>query len=204
MADIFPDLPGLGWSVTKSPKFSTRVQKAISGRELRVLDQAYPIWTWTLAYGFLRDKNDIRGSGGLGVGYDELRTFAGFFLQMQGAFQSFQFNDPTDNYVAGQVIGTGNSVRTTWQLVRTFGGFVEPVYFVDVHAVYLDGTPTTLYTVYPTGLLTFNTEPPTGAVITADFAYNFNVRFADDAAEFENFMYQLWTLKQIKLQSVLA
>ena len=51
--------------------------------------------------------------------------------------------------------------------------------------------------------MTFTAPPPAGQVVTADFTYRFRVRFADDAAEFENFMYQLWQLKQIKLQSVL-
>ena len=45
--------------------------------------------------------------------------------------------------------------------------------------------------------------PGSGVVITADFTYYFLVRFAEDTAEFENFMYQLWSLKQVKLQSVL-
>ncbi len=37
-----------------------------------------------------------------------------------------------------------------------------------------------------------------------DGSIEFTVRFADDTAEFENFMYQLWSLKQVKLQSVLS
>ena len=68
MTAIFPSLPGLGWSVSKAPKFATRTQKAISGRELRVVDQLYPVWTFTLKYEFLRDEHDTRGSGGLGAG----------------------------------------------------------------------------------------------------------------------------------------
>lgn len=205
MTEIFPSLPGLGWSVSKAPRFATRMQKAISGRELRIADQIYPIWTWTLTYEILRDSHDIRGPGGLGIGFDELRLLGGFFLQRQGAFQSFQFNDPTDNAVIGQQIGTGNTVQTTWQLVRTFGGFVEPIYFADVHTIYFNGSPQSpsSYTIYPMGLVTFN-SPPGAVSITADFGYNFLVRFVEDIAEFENFMYQLWSLKQIKLQSVLA
>ena len=53
------------------------------------------------------------------------------------------------------------------------------------------------------GLVIFTTPPSAGQVIVADFTYRFRVRFAEDSAEFENFMYQLWQLKQIKLQSVL-
>ena len=64
MTAIFPVLPGLGWSVTKTPRFAGRIQNAISGRELRVLDQANPIWTWTLTYSLLRDKWDTRAATG--------------------------------------------------------------------------------------------------------------------------------------------
>src|SRR2546430_1740006 len=67
MTAIFPTLPGLGWSVTKSARFATRIQRAVNGRELRALDQPYPIWSWTLTYPLLRDKWDSR-SGGPGTG----------------------------------------------------------------------------------------------------------------------------------------
>jgi uncharacterized protein (TIGR02217 family) len=205
---IFPALPGLGWSVSKAPRFATRTQKAISGRELRVIDQFNPIWTFTLTYEILRDKHDTRGPNGLGAGYDELRTLAGFFLQQQGAFAPFLFDDPTDDTVAGQSIGTGNSSTTVFQLVRNFGGFSEPIVAPNVvSAIYFNGVLQSAagYTVdATTGLVTFTTAPPTSHAITADFTYYFRVRFADDTAEFENFMYQLWSLKQVKLQSVLS
>lgn len=207
MTAIFPSLPGLGWSVSKAPRFATRVQKAISGRELRVIDQVNPIWTWTLTFVLLRDEHDARGQGGQGLGYDELRTLAGFFLEQQGAFQPFLFDDPTDDRVSAQLIGSGDSTTTVFQLVRTFGGFTEPVVAPNsVSAVYFNGVvqPASHYSVDPaTGLVTFTTAPPTGQAITADFTYYFRVRFADDTTEFENFMYQLWSSKQVKLQSVL-
>jgi uncharacterized protein (TIGR02217 family) len=204
---IFPVLPGLGWSVTKSPRFAGRIQHAVSGREVRLLDQPYPIWTWTLTYALLRDKWDTRGPGGLGAGYDELRTIAGFFLAQQGTFQPFLFDDPTDNTVAAQLIGTGDSTNTVFQLVRNMGGFAEPMTAPNsVAAIYFNGVrqDPAGYTVDgDTGQVTFTAPPPSGQIVTADFTYRFRVRFADDTAEFENFMYQLWQLKQIKLQSVL-
>jgi len=206
---IFPALPGLGWSVAKAPQFATRTQKAISGRELRVVDQLYPIWTFTLTYQILRDEHDTRaGSGiGLGIGYDELRTLAGFFLQQQGSFGAFLFNDPTDDSVTAQYLATGDGSTTVFQLYRTFGGFTEPIVAPNVvNAIYFNGVlqSSSGYSVAPTtGLVTFEIAPPSGQTITADFTYYFLVRFADDTAEFENFMYQLWSLKQIKLQSVL-
>ena len=208
MTAIFPALPGLGWSVSKAPRFATRVQKATSGRELRVIDQTNPMWTWTLTFALLRDEHDTRGPNGPGAGFDELRTLAGFFLQQQGSFGAFLFDDPTDDVVAAQRIGTGDSTTTAFQLTRTFGGFTEPMTAPNVvSAIYFNGVlqAASHYTTDPaTGIATFATAPATGQAITADFTYYFRVRFADDTAEFENFMYQLWSLKQIKLQSVLS
>src|SRR6266404_5341503 len=207
MTVIFPALPGLGWSVTKSARFATRIQRAVNGRELRALDQPNPIWSWTLTYPLLRDKWDTRGAGiGTGTGYDELRTLAGFFLQQQGAFQSFLFDDSTDHAVTAEFLGTGDSSATAYQLVRNMGGFAEPITAPNlVSAIYFDGvlqSPTTYSVDNPTGLVTFATPPPAGQAITADYTYYFRVRFSDDTAEFENFMLQLWQARQIKLQSV--
>lgn len=203
---VFPVLPGQGWSVIKGAKFSTRTQRAVSGRETRVLDQILPIWTWTLTYDLLRDKNDTRSGGALGATFDELRTIAGFFLQMQGAFQAFAFNDPSDNAVTGQSIGIGNGSQLTFQLQRTFGGFAEPILAPHtVSHVYVDGVDSGGWSVNSdTGVVTFLAAPANAKPITADFTYYFKVRFSEDSAEFENFMYQLWQLKQIKLQSVLS
>ncbi len=212
MTAIFPTLPGLGWSVSKTPRFATRVQRAVSGRELRVLDQPNPLWSWTLTYSLLRDKNDTRAPSGPGVGYDELRTLMGFFLQQQGAFAPFLFDDPTDDQAAAQPIGTGDGSATIFQLVRTMGaglpggGFAEPIAAPNtLSAVYFNGVlqSPSIYGLDPsTGLVTFTTPPPAGQLVTADFTYYFRVRFADDSADFENFLYQLWALKQVKLQSV--
>ena len=87
------------------------------------------------------------------------------------------------------------------------GGFAEPVTAPDVvAAVNFDGIrqDPAAYSVDPdTGQVSFAAPPPAGEAITADFTYRFRVRFSDDTAEFENFMYQLWQLKQVKLQSVL-
>ena len=206
---VFPSLPGLGWSVTKTPRFATRTQHAVSGRELRVLDQAYPIWTWTLTYSLLRDPHDTRGSNGLGAGYDELRTLMGFWLSRQGGFGTFLFDDPTDWIVSDQPIGTGDGVTTQFQLGRTVGGygFFEPIVAPrTVLAIRSNGVtiaPANYTVDFDTGIVTLTAPRAPGHVIAVDFSYWFRCRFADDSAEFENFMYQLWQLKQLKLQSVL-
>ena len=171
MALIFPTLPGLAWSVTKSPTFQTRIQRAVSGRELRALDYPYPLWQFALVYDFLRDDP--------AAGYDELRTLVCFFMMCQGAFGSFLFEDPSDRERVGQWIGIGNSSAAAFQLQRTMGttlpggGFVEPITAPNVvGTIYFDGIvqdPDT-YAVDPeTGLVTFSSPPGSGLIITADF-----------------------------------
>jgi uncharacterized protein (TIGR02217 family) len=204
MALIFPTLPGLAWSVTKTPTFQTRIQRAASGRELRALDYPFPLWQFTLAFEFLRDN--------AAAGLDELRTLMGFYLMCQGAYGSFLFQDPTDREVSGQFLGIGNASATAFQLQRAFGtvlpggGFFEPIVAPEaVAAVYFNGVTQSLagYGVDPeTGVLTFGTPPPNGLTITADFSYYFRCRFVDDRYDFENFMDRLWQLKKLSFISV--
>jgi uncharacterized protein (TIGR02217 family) len=201
---VFPALPGLAWSVTKSPTFQTRIQRAASGRELRALDYPYPLWQFALVFDLLRDNP--------AAGYDELRTLMGFFMLCQGAFGTFLFRDPSDDRVAGQQIGIGNASTTVFQLQRSMGttlpggGFQEPIVAPNiVSAVYLNGitqSPSS-YSVDPnTGLVTFATAPGSGLIISADFSYYFRCRFVTDSYTFENFMFQLWQLKQLTFISV--
>ena len=204
MALIFPALPGLAWSVTKTPTFQTRIQRAASGRELRVLDYPYPLWQFALVYDFLRDNP--------AAGYDELRTLLGFFMLCQGAFGTFLFRDPSDCQVLRQPIGVGNASTTAFQLQRSMGtalpggGFLEPIIAPDVvGAIYCNGItqdPST-YSVDPnTGLVTFGLAPAVGLIITVDFTYYFRCRFLDDKYDFENFMHRLWQLKKLTFISV--
>ena len=206
MADIgvFPSLPGLAWSVTKTPTFQTRIQRAVSGRELRALDYPYPLWQFTLVFDLLRDSP--------AAGYDELRTLMGLFLLCQGAFGTFLFRDRSDDQVTGQQIGVGDASTTVFQLQRAIGatlpagGFLEPVVAPNIlGAVYLDGITQSAgnYSVDPnTGLVTFSTAPGSGLIITADYSYYFRCRFVDDSYAFENFMFRLWQLKKLTFISV--
>jgi uncharacterized protein (TIGR02217 family) len=204
VALIFPSLPGLAWSVVKAPTFQTRIQRAVSGRELRALDYPYPLWQFTLGFEFLRDNP--------AAGYDELRTLLGFYMLSQGAFGTFLFQDPSDYQANGQAIGTGNASQTLFQLVRAIGaalpggGFAEPILAPNlVSAVYFNGVVQSpaAYSVDPnTGLVSFSAPPGNGAVVSADFSFYFRCRFIDDSYDFENFMYRLWQLKKLTFITV--
>jgi uncharacterized protein (TIGR02217 family) len=215
---VFPSLPGCGWSVTKAPRFQTRTQKAVSGRQLRIADQQSPIWTFTLTFPLLRDAHDTRaGSGvGLGIGYDELRTLAGFFLAAQGAYGTFLFADPSDNQVTGQPTATGDGTTTAFPIVRSFGAFAEPlpaainktgnallVYVNGVLQTSGVGTSSRFGFTTLADTITFAAAPAAGAAIAASFSYYFLCHFTDDAMNFENFMLQVWQAKSVKFESVL-
>ena len=192
---VFPILPGLAWDVVKRPTFSSIVQRAASGREVRAALWSYPIWVWKLTYDLLRDDAT-----------NELRTLMGFFLARQGSFDSFLYSDPSDNSVTAQSIGAGTGALKTFQLVRALGGFVEPVFDVNgTPTIKVNGVTQTTpaqYSINSTGLVTFVTAPASGATITADFSYYFRCRFKEDMAEFTNFASKLWAARTIEFTSV--
>ena len=82
---LFPDLHGLAWSYTLTPMFSTEVQQATSGREVRAAFWSAPLWKMALTYEFLHDDAQHVDSNG----YTELQQLVGFFLARQGQFDSF-------------------------------------------------------------------------------------------------------------------
>lgn len=198
--DIFPTLPGLTWNVVKQPEFSTQIQKSSSGKEVRVSYMSSPMYTFKLNYEFLRDKPN---SGVPDAPDNEFQTLAGFFLKRKGNFDSFLFSDPTDNQITNQVFGTGNGVKTQFQLIRTWGGSTDIVQNVDTVSAYhiyindeeVDAEDYLLVN----GLITFNSAPESGSILTWSGKYYFRVRFNNNEAEFNQFLKNFWELKKCEL-----
>lgn len=202
----FPSLTGQGWSVHKRPTFSTRVASHVSGREARTPFYSAPLYEFELTFEGLDSAGAFPGLTANG-----LQSLMGLYLQCQGQFGTFLYSDPTDGAAAGQAIGTGDGTTTLFSMVRTLGGFTEPVGWVltspapvirDNGSVVASG----LYTITsPNGAnnaLTFATAPAVGHAITADFSYAFQCRFVDDQNDFENFMQGLWKVDSLKFRSV--
>ena len=238
---IFPVLSGIEWGVLKTPIFSTNIQTSVSGRELRIPLQTYPRWAFKLSYALMNDATT-----------QDLRTLVGFFLQRQGAFDSFLYEDTSDNAVGGtatgdgvtksftmpnaaslivyvngtinnswttttpnvitftnapangaviigaQIIGTGDEVTTDFQLIRSYGGFSEPIQAPHtISAIYVNGTSVG-YTLGANGVITLNTATGTNnQSITTRFTYYYRCRFLEDKSDFNQFMSQLWENKSI-------
>lgn len=192
---VFPTLPGLTWSVGKTPEFSSIVKTAVNGAETRIALWSAPRWHFKLKYELLRDDAS-----------NELKTLAGFFLQRQGQYDSFLYLDPDDNMVANQSLGQGDGHTASFTLVRSFGGFIEPVGAVNAaqpmsFSVGGQTLAASAYTVSGNQVI-FATAPAAGSSVMGSFSFYFRVRFADDSADFEQFMHQLWQLQSLELVSV--
>jgi hypothetical protein len=266
-------LPGLTFNIHKRPTFSTQEYKGSSGVSVRHANMQYPIWEFDLTFEFLRDNVN-----------SEFQTLCGFFLQRQGAFDTFLLKDRDDYLVTNGTIGTSDGVTTQFSFKRVLGGFSEKVgqvdtgntiviYHIPVEPRTIPASPAYTITVnHPqatsptitqdlgvtftiggaalvavggapaagqysvnlaTGVYTFNaadagkgvnityryvalasnytvtlpnlvvfTSAPTTGTISADFQFFFNVKFQEDAADFNKFAETFWELQKITLETV--
>ncbi|ENX9898973.1 DUF2460 domain-containing protein [Neisseria gonorrhoeae] len=193
---VFPEFPGLKWGRKKTAVWSTGTQKSASGREFRTAYYTYPQWRFSLSFEVLRTKASV----------NELEKLAGFFNARKGSFESFLYEDPADNAVTDQPVGNTVQGVARYQLVRSMGGFIEPVSAVKERpAVKVGGRALAYgrdYTVTDKGVLVFNTPQPPGRPITWTGGFYFRVRFTSDTVDFENVLGSLWAAKKIEFTSV--
>ena len=195
-----PTLPGQGWSVHKTPLFSTLVASHVSGREVRDALYQNPIWRFELTYDALASD----AASYPGAGAQSLQSLMGFTLQCQGQLGTFLYADPTDNAVVNQALATGDGATTTFAFSRSLGGFLEPVGWVtSVSQVTVGGAAQSSgWSLNAPNSLVFATPPSSGALIGASFTYAFQCRFEDDTMDFEQFMQNLWRVDSLKFRSV--
>jgi len=211
---IYPDptpvMPTLnGFSVHKKPIFAATVAEAVSGRAVMGANAAFPLWEFDLTYEVLRSQTQNREPDTYYSPNVEFEAIASLFLACAGSYGRFWYNDPTDNSRTGQVIGTGDGVSATFQIIRSFGtgntSLVEPVgglNYLLPYTFYDNGTPTAITLANNNRTITFASAPTLGHSITGDFSYYFYCRFLEDGADFEQFMHNLWLLRSLKFRSV--
>jgi hypothetical protein len=195
---IFPTLPGQGWSIKKTPSFSTRVASHASGREVRASLYAHALYQFELSF----DALDSSGANA-GLQARSLQSLMGFWMSCGGQQGTFLYVDPTDNAVIGQTIATGDGSSRRFTLGRSIGGYYEPASYVTaIASVTVAGSATAAYTLTAPNVIDFTTAPASGAAIAASFSYAFQCRFLDDTAEFENFASGLWKIGGLKFRQV--
>jgi uncharacterized protein (TIGR02217 family) len=194
---VFPALSGVAWAVTKTPQWSNRVQRSTGGMELRAAYYSLPIWKWRLTFNFLSQVSPAT----------DFATLAGFYNARQGMFDTFLYDDPTDDLIpstAPMAFGTGDGTTTAFQLVRTLGSAAaEPVYNLNATPViYKNGVVFPPGYTITNGLVTFTVAPALGVALTWSGSYYWRCRFDQDAADFENFASLLWAQKGLTFVSV--
>jgi len=199
---VFSQPIGTGFPVARSPVFDTTVQTAISGKETRIARQSIPRRKYELTINAARSSAAFAST--------EYQYVVGFFAQLLGQFDTFLYQDPDDNLVIGQAIGIGDGVTTAFQLVRSFGGFIEPVLAPNATAgvsVYLNGVITAAYTLSiwgstNPGVVNFNTPPGAGVVITANINYYWPCRMSADALDTSLMFSQHYEIKKFAFITV--
>jgi len=175
----FPFAIGLGAS--GGPERRTEIVTLVSGREERNSPWANSRRRWDAGPGI--------------ASLDDIHTLLAFFEARQGRLHGFRFRDPLDNRScapsiqpspADQVLGTGDGVTAAFQLVKLYASGAQSWTRIiskpvegSVRAA-IDGAETPVATDHTTGLITFDTPPAPGAMITAGFAFDCPVRFDTD------------------------
>lgn len=192
---IFPVLIGLSWPVARKRVFSTEIQTAQSGKEIRLADYGQAVYEWNLTFDYL--PNDVAIS-------TDYQTLAGFLELNFGALEPFLFEDAYDFSTIASNFGTGDGVTTTFQLARTQGGASHLIYAPmasPAPEIYFNGVlQGSGYTIATNGLVTFASAPSSGVAITWTGQYYFVCRFKEDDLEFEQIVEPYTQLKDCKLK----
>lgn len=184
---------GFRLEVDKMPLWSTRRARAVSGYERRVQQRVYPMYRIDLSVEVLRDA----------AGTDEAKNLLGFFNLRAGMFDSFRYADPDDYTVTDQQFGVRDGSTTQYQLVRSYGGFAEPVQnvnaLVNLKSNGVAMTSPADYTISSTGLVTLAAAGTAGHVLTWSGTYYWRVIFDEDRLQFRKMFQTLWELKKLPL-----
>ena len=88
--DTFPAFPGRSINISRRTLFSTKVQTANSGRELRTSWQSRPKYEYQITFDVL-----IVGKNGK----TQPQELNDFYVSMRGPFTPFSFQDPLDGQI---------------------------------------------------------------------------------------------------------
>jgi hypothetical protein len=177
------------WSLVKSgfkksPHFNTQTQKPAAGRG-RSSISFMPYATWD----FELDLNYVLG--GEQIQYSVLQRFLGCYLACCGAGGFFLFTDPNDNSVEDQsamlnvtpgaapMSQTGDGVSTQFQLARLIDQGVDILQNVTNPVFFVNGAEAT-GSLSGTGVVTFDSAPHAGAVLTWQGSFQYLCQFTDD------------------------
>lgn len=194
--DILPHFAGVAWDRPRAPIWSTTVKRTVGGREYRAANWSYPLYERKLNYEVLRQDATLQ----------EYEQLLGFINARKGSFDTFLFLDTWDRQVTAQVFAVGDGATAQFQLVRSWGGVVEPVFgIVATPQIFVDGVlQSSGVTVSAEGVVTFTAAPAAAAVLTWTGTYYWRCRFLKDSYEFSEMLYGLHELQGLSFITVKA
>lgn len=202
--------------VNREVAFENKISRSASGREVAVSWRELPIITFELNWGGL-DANpaNVPPSQTGAATFTEYDTLVGFYEAQHGSLLPFYFrlsdvtNLPSDSFVEGQQIGTGDGTTTNFQLCRTVASYLEPIQMVDPAGqlvVYVNGAPKTAgtdYTLLSAGIVQFTNAPIANAVISADIPWVYLCRFDADNMTTKQWAQSIHDAEALKLRTVI-
>lgn len=207
-SEVLPAFPGRDWMVSKTPTWSTAIQTAASGSEVRAGWYSAPRYQFKLDHPVLRDFNATQ----LPPYGSELQQLIAFFNQRRGRYGFFFFYDPTDNAATSETIATGDGATSSFQLTRTVAKGTPYAAIEPVYALWNNPTSLTVggvaknspadYSIAPWGVITFTTAPAAGAQIAWSGNFLFVCRFDTDALEHRQLMATLWEQQGLPFVSI--
>lgn len=217
---VFPSLAGLDIKITRAPLDATRIDEAVSGKEVRSTWSTWPRYRYQLDFNVLRADSALSDA----TRQLEWQKLLGF-VQRHGTRQdSFLFTDPDDSSVTAHAFGVGNGVTTDFQLQRTlvadadlaaagsrsywplFSDGYEPISELNGSpSIYKDGalqTITTHYTLPGYGVVHFVSAPGNTVVLTWTGSFYRRVRIDMDSVPTTRLFQSVYEAKSIQLMSV--
>lgn len=183
---IWPVMSHIVMRSNKSQKWDTTIETSGSGRKRSNTNQLLPKWSISVKFWGLTET--------------EYKTMMGFVALLRGAHKPFYWLDPDDYQETG--IQLPNISGRTYQCVMKFGDYVEAVDYVDQLKVYVDGVlkASTQYSVN-NGAVTFNSDLPSGSVVTASYRYYWKVHLPADGISIDHILYNFKQTGTIKFES---
>ena len=169
--DAFDDVLfplALGRDAEVAPTFSTAILTGAGGAEQRNASWAEARTSYDVGPG-IRSEGDIA-------------TLLAFFRARMGPARGFRLRDPFDAAGVDEAIGTGDGAACRFALVRHYGDAVRRITrpVAGSVSVGVAGIATAAFSLDPGGWLVFDAAPAAGAAISASFAFDVPVRFAED------------------------
>lgn len=192
---LFPDLPGRGWTLGRSFEMRGQVEEAASGRD-------YARTLWTAPRRLYKLRFDVLRQGTIhGEALTDLEQLVGLHLRVGGTFDTFLFQDPDDHTVTAAAFGLGTGASSTYQLTRTWGGFVEPIYAPYGFTIYEAGTPLNSgsYTLGTDGAITLTAAA--GAALTWSGSFRWRCRFVNNLLDTEQIMHALYSAQGVQFRT---